>query len=263
MNMQDRIKRINELYHKSQNEGLTEEEKQEQTRLRKEYVESVRGSLKAQLDNIDIKEADGSITNLGEKFNKAGNISAKADLRKEILSKRSSMKASEVIDKSKIICSKITELDVYKNAKTVLLYYPYNNEAETFMLFDELLSDDKIVAFPKSTVVDGVSGLDFYVITDKSQFENGYKGIMEPDVNNHELEKFFGTADLCIAPGVVFDKKCHRIGYGKGFYDRYLQKNPPLHTIGIAFELQVVEEITPEAGDISMDMVVTEKNIYE
>jgi len=68
MNMQETIDRINELYHKSQNEGLTEEEKAEQKELRQNYVLSIRRSLRGQLDNIDIKEEDGSITNLGEKY---------------------------------------------------------------------------------------------------------------------------------------------------------------------------------------------------
>ena len=62
------INRINELYHKSQNEGLTEEEKAEQKELRQQYVLSIRRSLRGQLNNIDIKEEDGSITNLGEKY---------------------------------------------------------------------------------------------------------------------------------------------------------------------------------------------------
>ena len=70
MNMEERIARINELYHKSQGEGLTEEEKEEQKRLRQEYVESVRVNLKSQLDNINIQNTDGSIENLGEKFGK-------------------------------------------------------------------------------------------------------------------------------------------------------------------------------------------------
>lgn len=70
MDMNERIKRINELYHKSQSIGLTEDEKNEQARLRREYVDSIKGALKAQLDNIDIEEKDGSITNLGEKFGK-------------------------------------------------------------------------------------------------------------------------------------------------------------------------------------------------
>lgn len=68
MDMQERIKRINELYHKSKAEGLTEEEKAEQATLRKEYVASVRGNLKAQLDNISIQRADGTIENLGQKY---------------------------------------------------------------------------------------------------------------------------------------------------------------------------------------------------
>ena len=68
MNIEEKIKRINELYHKSQDTGLTDEEKEEQKRLRQEYVASVRGNLKSQLDNINIQEADGSITNLGKKY---------------------------------------------------------------------------------------------------------------------------------------------------------------------------------------------------
>lgn len=69
-----RIARINELYHKSKEEGLTEEELKEQQILRKEYIDSFKRNLRSQLDNISIKEADGSITNLGEKFgNKKSN----------------------------------------------------------------------------------------------------------------------------------------------------------------------------------------------
>lgn len=67
------IDRINELYHKSQAEGLTDEEKEEQKRLRQEYVQIVRQNFKSQLDNIDIENEDGSITNLGEKFGNKDN----------------------------------------------------------------------------------------------------------------------------------------------------------------------------------------------
>lgn len=73
MNMDERIARINELYHKSQKEGLTASEKEEQARLRKEYVESVRKNLKSQLDNIIIEKPDGSTVDLGEKYGKKGN----------------------------------------------------------------------------------------------------------------------------------------------------------------------------------------------
>ena len=70
MTIDDKIKRINELYHKSQAEGLTDAEKEEQKQLRSEYVAMVRGNLRSQLNNIDIREADGSITNLGDKYGK-------------------------------------------------------------------------------------------------------------------------------------------------------------------------------------------------
>lgn len=67
-----KIARINELYHRSKAEGLTEEEKEEQAKLRKEYIEAVRMNLRGQLDRIDVQEADGTITNLGEKHAKKG-----------------------------------------------------------------------------------------------------------------------------------------------------------------------------------------------
>jgi uncharacterized protein YnzC (UPF0291/DUF896 family) len=68
MGLEEKIKRINELYHKSQSEGLTEEEKEEQKRLRQEYAANVRNNLRNQLNEIDIREKDGSIVNLGEKY---------------------------------------------------------------------------------------------------------------------------------------------------------------------------------------------------
>lgn len=71
-NMGEKIARINELYHKSKAEGLTEEEKKEQAALRSEYIANVRANLRGQLNHIDIQEQDGSITNLGEKYGKKG-----------------------------------------------------------------------------------------------------------------------------------------------------------------------------------------------
>ena len=68
MNLEEKIKRINELYHKSKNEGLTEEEKKEQQILRKDFIDSFKRNLRGNLDNISIQEKDGSITNLGEKY---------------------------------------------------------------------------------------------------------------------------------------------------------------------------------------------------
>lgn len=73
MTLEEKIKRINELYHKSKEIGLTEEEKAEQASLRRDYIDSFKKNLKVQLDNIDIQEKDGTITNLGEKFGQKRN----------------------------------------------------------------------------------------------------------------------------------------------------------------------------------------------
>ncbi len=67
-----KIARINELYHRSKAEGLTEAEKKEQADLRREYIETIRMNLRGQLNNVDVREADGSITNLGEKYGSKG-----------------------------------------------------------------------------------------------------------------------------------------------------------------------------------------------
>lgn len=72
MNLEEKIKRINELYHKSKAEGLTEAERKEQAELRSEYVANVRANLRGQLNNINIQNEDGTIENLGEKFGKKG-----------------------------------------------------------------------------------------------------------------------------------------------------------------------------------------------
>lgn len=68
MNMEERIKRINELYHKSKAEGLTPEEKEENERLRAEYIQNIRSNLRAQLNSIDVVNEDGTIENLGDKY---------------------------------------------------------------------------------------------------------------------------------------------------------------------------------------------------
>ena len=73
MNLEEKIKRINELYHKSKAQGLTDAEKEEQNKLRQEYIESVKKNLKAQLDSVDIVNEDGSVTNLGKQYGQKRN----------------------------------------------------------------------------------------------------------------------------------------------------------------------------------------------
>ena len=270
MNMDETIKRINELYKKSQNEGLNAAEKEEQKKLRQVYIDSIRGSLKSQLDNVDIKEADGSVISLGEEIRRkkeenekaAGNIKAeKALLRKEMLAKRDAILKEERFNKSLIIKDKLFTIEAVAKAKYVLLYASYNSEVSTFAIMDELKKRGIHTAFPKCTITDGIPGLEFYEVSKFSQLSSGYKGILEPDTIKYNLKKITSNADVIIVPGISFDSLGRRLGYGKGFYDRFLSKVKIPRIIGIAFSEQMAERVPTEATDHKMDIVVTDTEI--
>ena len=189
-----------------------------------------------------------------------GNIrTKKAHLRSSILKKRRSMSDSECQRLSRIICERFLESEEYRTAGSILLYKAYNNEVDTDLIFEQAISDGKTVAYPLSRIVDGEPDLTFHVIESQDQLSAGYKGIPEPSGVCQPFEK---RADVCITPGAVFDRKCHRIGYGKAFYDRYLRLNSPGVVIGLAYELQIADDFEPEESDRSMDMVITEINTF-
>ena len=121
----------------------------------------------------------------------------------------------------------------------------------TGFLIEEAWKAGKEVAVPK---VDGKDMI-FYKLTDFSQLEPGYFGIPEPA--RGEIVEWEDA--LMIMPGVAFDKNNHRVGYGGGFYDRYLEKHPDLKRIAAAFEFQILSEVPTEPTDISPEIVVTEK----
>ncbi len=191
-----------------------------------------------------------------------GNIrTKKAIIRKEVLGKRRSLNVEECARLSEMICEKFIASDEYKNAGTILLYKAYNNEVDTDLIFRKAISDGKQVSYPRSSLVDGEPDLSFYVIDDQAQLLAGYKGIFEPDAGS--AKPFGNRADICITPAVAFDVKCHRIGYGKAFYDRYLRQNHPKLVIGLAYDLQICDEFEPEDRDMSTDMVITESTVYK
>lgn len=265
MTMEERIKRINELYHKSKAEGLNEAEKLEQQQLRQEYVAAIKGSLKAQLNNIDIQEADGSITNLGEKMSeKAESLdkSPEKGCREFSLDYRRSLSNRVVEQKSIEISNKVINSPYFEINDTIFLYCDYNKEVKTRDIFKRAIDSGKKVAYPKCDLKDGKLNLDFYYITEFNQLSPGYNGIYEPDIYNNDIKKVTEYKGLIVVPGVVFDKKCNRIGYGKGFYDRFLADKNELTKIGICYEGQIVDNIDVKDTDVPMDMVITENNIY-
>lgn len=242
------IARINELARKAKNEGLTEAEKTERAKLRQEYIAAIRINLRSQLDSIDIQEKDGSIVNLGEKYGR------KKLIRKEVFARRAKWSDEQVEANSRIIAEKIIQTSQFQEASQIYAYIDYNHEVSTRGIIEAAWKTGKQVAVPKVVGKD----LIFYELRSFDQLEEGYYGILEPASGEIvDWEK-----PLMIMPGVAFDSARHRVGYGGGFYDRFLEVHK-IPTIAIAFDFQIMNEVPVEPTDILPDVVITEQKIYK
>ena len=178
----------------------------------------------------------------------------KASLRKNVLKARSLMTEEENRRFSRIICGKVTRLDAWKKARTIYIYASFQGEVDTHDLIREAWRSGKRAAVPK------VKGDDliFLRIESFGELKEGYKGIPEPSGTKEEND----PEAFVVMPGAVFDEQRNRIGYGKGYYDRFLEKNPHHKTAALAFDLQVMkEEIPHEKTDLRPDAVVTQTRI--
>ncbi len=186
----------------------------------------------------------------------------KKQIRKRMLALRNAMTHDDVVSKSEAIVQKVLQTNEYKEAQNILLYADYCHEVMTRALFEDALLHKKKVYFPKS---DGLTNtMEFYQVVSVTQLFEGYKGIREPKADPKKRFVWRQTEDtLVIIPGVAFDTNGYRIGYGKGFYDRYLSDKRPITTMALAFACQITEEMIPtDAYDIKMDKIVTEEIIY-
>jgi 5-formyltetrahydrofolate cyclo-ligase len=178
----------------------------------------------------------------------------KSVIRKTMLKKRDEMDPELAVKLSRIICEKIMRLQDYEKAKTVYAYAARGNEANLKTLIQDAWRKGKKVAVPRIHGDD----LDFYYIESFGQLREGYKGIPEPfGCRKAESEDAF-----MVMPGAAFDEKRNRIGQGKGFYDRYLEKHPLHPTAAAAYEFQVAgQELPHEDTDLRPGAVVTDKRI--
>lgn len=184
------------------------------------------------------------------------NIYDKKMLRKQIKMQRESMNHEEMFSKSSQIFEQLITLPEYKRADKIYTYVSTNNEVDTIMLIDYSLSIDKRIFVPK--VID--NHMEFYEISDISELSPGYFGIYEPDINGKEPD-YSRTGFMCM-PGLAFDLSFNRIGYGGGFYDRYLAQDNRLYKTALAYDFQLVNSIPSELTDVKPDMIITESNIY-
>ena len=177
-------------------------------------------------------------------------------IRKQMKQLRADMTRTERFEKSMQIFEQLITVPEFKRADRIYTYVSMDNEIDTIMLIDYSLSLEKRVFVPR------VSGKDmeFYEISDISELNPGYMGIYEPDINGKEPD-YSRTGFMCM-PGLAFDRSYNRIGYGGGFYDRYLSVENKLYKAALAYEAQLLENIPAQDGDVRPDMIVTEENIY-
>lgn len=181
----------------------------------------------------------------------------KKELRKELIKNRTSMSVTDVEELSHKINSYIMEWDSYKSAKAFMSYYSFRKEVLTDELLNNGLKEGKTVVLPKS-IKEGSQILPCIINSISDLKEENY-GIMEPPTDNLlEREKL----DIVFVPGVGFDKRGFRIGYGAGYYDRFLSDYKGIK-VGVCFELQVVEHAHNDSHDIAMDYIITEKGIIK
>ena len=140
-----------------------------------------------------------------------------------------------------------------KPVKSVLLYASFGSEVDTWKIFEICLENSIKTAFPK------VKGnyLELYLVEDRNQLCLTYKSILEPKNGERiDIEKI----DLIVVPGIAFDCKGFRIGYGGGFYDRLLLNRKGL-TVGLAYEEQIINEIPIDPFDQKVDLIITDERI--
>jgi 5-formyltetrahydrofolate cyclo-ligase len=188
------------------------------------------------MDTIRDTIIEGTETEYGLKKNR---------IRTEILKKRSELSLEERTRASLLITDRIVGHQWFYNSDKILVFIGYGSEIETYEIIREALRLGKKVYVPK---VKG-RNMDFYRIKEYDELEAGFKGIPEP-AGTSEKYDFYRENEamldrtLIIMPGVVFDKENNRIGYGKGYYDRFLEDKEELRlrSIAIGFKCQMLEE---------------------
>lgn len=186
------------------------------------------------------------------------NKEEKKDLRKIILNKRNSIDNNTKEEMDREIFNKLINLDLYKEAKNIFIYLSFGSEIDTKPIIDRALEEGKEVYIPKVYKIN--KEMRAIRLNTFEDLEKNSMGILEPkdDFNFINKEKI----DLIIVPGAVFDFKGNRIGYGGGYYDRFLSNiKDKRNKIVLAYNLQIVDNIEAEEHDIKVDYIITNSRI--
>lgn len=177
----------------------------------------------------------------------------KKGLRSEKLLQRLAHHPDEKTTKDEAIIKQICTLEEWSKAKNILFYLPIHGEVDLRELFRKFKAEKNFI-LPRINN----ENLDLYLLPDLSSTEKGQFNIDEPKKNLKKIKP--SEIDIALIPGVVFSDNGHRIGYGKGFYDRLLKETKSLK-IGIAYEFQMVKNIEGHDHDVPMDIIINEKKV--
>ena len=173
----------------------------------------------------------------------------KKELRRSIRERKRAMTEEEIVSRSEKLGVLFAQSEAYKNAKTIYGYLHYNQEVRTVPMLEQALKDGKKVAVPK------VYGdeMKFLYLDDLTKVSKGYAGIPEPIADGPVADD---ETALVLMPGLAFDPQGHRIGYGGGFYDKFLAAEPNHPTLALCYEFQLLPELDTEEHDIPVDTVL-------
>ncbi len=186
----------------------------------------------------------------------------RAELRKSILAARQAMQPDLRRQKSQRIAARLRAMPVFLEAGLCLFYVNFRSEVETMPLIRLCLREGRQLAVPL-TLVSAKRLVPYRLRNPEQELVAGYCGILEPDplvvepVDPARLE-------VVVVPGSVFDLQGGRLGYGGGFYDRFLEKEAPAAVrIALAFEMQLVDKVPVQDHDQVMHFIVTEDRVIE
>ena len=173
----------------------------------------------------------------------------KKELRRSIRERKRAMTEGEIVSRSEALAKLFLSSEAYQNAKTIYGYLPYNQEVRTVPMLEQALKDGKRVAVPKCYGDE----MKFIFLEDLRKVERGYAGIPEPIADEPVADD---TTALVLMPGMAFDPQGHRIGYGGGFYDKFLAAEPDHPTLALCYEFQMLPHLETEEHDIPVDYVI-------
>jgi 5-formyltetrahydrofolate cyclo-ligase len=182
---------------------------------------------------------------------------AKAELRRRVRAVRAKLPPEARAARSAAVVERLRALPSYQAANCVALYVALRSEVDLGPLLADAASCGKRVALPRVEAGDRALALHAYLPGDP--LEPSAFGVLEPRPSAPRIDP--ADVALVVVPGLVFDERGHRVGYGAGYYDRLLPTLDRAARVGVAFDFQLVAEVPDTAGDVPVDVVVTDRRV--